>query len=121
VHHPAVLINHHDLARDSSLDEVADLAAQTLAQDSSAVRQSLHQTFCFISEAPIPAAAGPAICSRDNAYLSPAGRGQLRRRGQLTADGDGGAEPPCGARTVINRTISSRSVDDGRPMPGVYP
>jgi hypothetical protein len=59
VHHPAVLINHHDLARDSLLDEVADLAAQTLVQDSSAVRQSLRQTFCFISEAPIPAAAGP--------------------------------------------------------------
>ena len=41
--------------------------------------------------------------------------------GQPTADGDGGAEPPCGSRTVINRTISSRSAADGRPMPGWYP
>ena len=41
--------------------------------------------------------------------------------GQPTADWDGGAEPPCGSRTVINRTISSRSAADGRPMPGWYP
>ncbi len=37
--------------------------------------------------------------------------------GQPTADGDGGAEPPCGSRAVINRMISSRSAAEGRPMP----
>src|SRR4029453_1950178 len=34
-----------------------------------------------------------------------------------TADADGGAEPPCGSLTVINRMISSRSAADGRPIP----
>jgi hypothetical protein len=38
---------------------------------------------------------------------------------QPTADADGGAELPCGARAVINRTISSRSAADGKPMPTV--
>ncbi len=45
----------------------------------------------------------------------------LAGAGQPTADGDGGAEPPCCSLTVINRMISSRSAADGRPMPGVYP
>ena len=41
--------------------------------------------------------------------------------GQPTAVGDGRSEFPCSSRTVINRTICSRSGADGRPMPGLYP
>ena len=52
---------------------------------------------------------------------APGADGPALTPGQPTADGDGGAEPPCGSVTVINRTISSRSAADGRPMPGWYP